>query len=96
MNEYQYLECCIDSTAQHIHAMQDMAKEITFKTLQSHCNKHDMLKFQKNLGYDTGAERGGLRMKNDWAVSYYKSIYKGMPCYYINHSRIEYIFVRPE
>ena len=44
------------------------------------------------MKYDTGSERGGLRLKDDWHVGYFKSTYDGKPCYYIDHSRIEYIF----
>lgn len=38
--------------------------------------------------------RGGLRWKDDWAISYHKSVYRGEPCYYYCHSAIEYVFVK--
>jgi hypothetical protein len=88
---YKYLECCINSTAKDIHAMIDAASDVTITTVRRNC---DIADFEKQLGYDTGAERGGLRLKDDWHVGYYKSIYKGQPCYYIKHSAIEYIFVK--
>jgi hypothetical protein len=29
-------------------------------------------------------------------VSYYKGTYKGKPCYYIDHSCIEYVFTKKQ
>ena len=43
-------------------------------------------------GPEAYKNRGGLRMWNDWAISYYKGIYDGSPCYFFKHSAIEYIF----
>ena len=88
---YRYLECCINSTAKDIHAMIDAAKEVTLGTMRRNCDLNDL---EKQFAYDTGGERGGLRLKDDWHVRYYKSVYKGRPCYYLKHSAIEYIFVK--
>jgi len=37
--------------------------------------------------------RGGLTLRRDYHVRYYKSRYGDSPCYFIVHSAIEYIFV---
>ena len=39
------------------------------------------------------AERG-LHLSRDWGVSFYRSRYRGNRCYYMQHSAIEYIFIR--
>jgi len=38
------------------------------------------------------AQRADLKLRDDWAVHFHKSTYEGRPCYYMDHSRIEYIF----
>jgi len=45
---------------------------------------------------DNGEWNIGFHIKDDWAVSFCKSKYKGKPCYYIVHSGIEYIFLKEE
>jgi len=72
--------------------MVDQSREVTFETLRKHVgtdNLKDMFPF-----YDWGNGHGGLRMKDDYCVSYYKSRYNGCPCYYVEHSRIEYVFTK--
>jgi hypothetical protein len=85
MPKFQYLTCCVNSTAEAINAMTDTAREITFGTFARHC---DWRELASQMGY----QRGGLVLSRDWAVSYYRSTYKGRPCYYMVHSCIEYIF----
>ncbi len=38
--------------------------------------------------------RGGLTLKNDWHVSYHRSKFGEKRCYFLQHSGIEYIFLR--
>jgi hypothetical protein len=46
---------------------------------------HDIL---DRLGYDSKRQ-----FADDWALGCYKSYYQGIPCYLVQHSRIEYVFV---
>ena len=41
-----------------------------------------------SLGYETKKF-----FANDWAMSCHKSYYQGIPCYYVQHSRIEHIYI---
>ena len=91
MTKYQYETCCINSTAKDINKMVDNAVDITYETLNKHVASGELM--QIFSAYDWGpGNKGGLRLKDDWAVSYHKSMYKGQPCYYVRHSAIEYIF----
>lgn len=90
LNRFFYATSCVSSTAEAINAMTDNAHEVSYSTLRRHCN--DLDDWAKSLGYDIGNERGGLRLKNDWAVSYFRSRYHGKRCYYIVHSAIEHIW----
>lgn len=35
-----------------------------------------------------------IQLENDWHIDYGKGIYKGLPCYWIRHSHIEYVWVK--
>ena len=74
--------------------MVDRAEEITYQTFRRTVGGESLDQFASNLGYDVGHERGGLRLCNDWHVSYHKSRYRGKPCYYLRHSGIEHIWVK--
>jgi len=84
---------CINSDGPSITAMQAAATPVTFRTMMRVLGDAFVEK-QRELGYDVGYQRGGLRMSKDWAVSYAKSVYQNRPCYYFVWSHIEYIFVQ--
>ena len=81
----EYLTCCVNSTAELIDNMVERAKEINVFTFIRRVNIN-----VEDFGY---VKKGkGLKLKNDWAVSFFKSIFNGQPCYYMCHSAIEYIY----
>jgi len=88
-----YLTCCIHSTYEKITSMTDRARRITYRTARKLIGSESFDEWSKAAGYVTGIERGGLRIKDDYAVTYFKSIYDGQSCVYIRHSAIEHIFV---
>lgn len=90
--EHFYKTCCVQSTAKLIDHMVDNAKEVTYATIKKHCD--GLEEFETGLCYDAETKRGGLTLENDYAVGFYKSTYNGRPCYYIEHSRIEYIWTK--
>ena len=82
---YYYLTNCVCSYAKDINDMLDKEIDITYNTFFKYVDLHyveRMFKYGKHL-----------RIKNDYAVSYHRSKYKGIPCYYLKHSGIEYIFI---
>lgn len=94
MHGYPYETSCVNSTGELITAMQEAARPITRRTFLKYAEPGAVERLEKDLGYDTGTERGGLRMSKDWHVEYAKSVYNGRPCVYVCHSRIEYIFTK--
>jgi hypothetical protein len=87
--KFAYLHSCIESTAADIDAMTENARPITLKTFLHRCQARALL---HNLGYSVGRHTRGMRIQHDYAVSFYKSTYRGQSCYYMDHSHIEYIF----
>lgn len=83
-DKYRYLVSCVDSDADSIIAMQEAAREITLSTFKRRC---DMAQWAVQMGYDRH-----LPLHRDRYVTYHRSVYRGVPCYYAEHSRIEYIF----
>ena len=89
--EYFYHTNCIMANGADVLKMVDMATEITYGTIKKHIESKELAnvfpdyKWQHNTNF--------LSLKDDWAVSYYRSEYKSKPCYYIEHSSIEYIFL---
>ena len=95
MATFQYETNCIlldQRDVLDLHSMIDGAQEVTLETLRRHCNIAGLL---EDLGYAVGAERG-LHIKHDWHVGYFKSQFRGRPCYYVYHSAIEHIFLEAE
>jgi hypothetical protein len=84
---------CVNARGADINSMNDSARQISYRTLRKHLGEA-LISLERTLQYDTGTERGGLRMSADWAVSCWKSWYRGKPCYFFRHSRIEYIFLK--
>ncbi len=90
---YQFVCNCVGSgDGQAITAMVDRAKDITRATFVRAVDRESLTEIERGLSYDTGTERGGLRMSNDWHVSYHRSTFRGRPCVYFRHSAIEWIF----
>ena len=73
---------CVNAEADDIDSMVDEAIEITWATMNKHC---DLSEWE----HETVP-----KLKNDWHVRYYKSTYRGQPCYYRDHSAIEHVFLR--
>lgn len=69
--------------------MQDRARDVTLATLRRHCA--GLEEWERGMSYAVGPERG-LHLKDDFAVSFHKSRYRGRPCFYIRHSAIEHIW----
>jgi len=89
-----FLTDCIGSNdGPGIQAMVDGATDLTYATVRKHLGDA-LVELERALGYDVGHERGGLRMRKDWAVSYARSQYQGRECIYVRWSAIEHIFVQ--
>ena len=74
---------CVSANGEDITKMVDQAREITWETIR------------RRVGAKTIHEvlnQNAPSLKDDYAVSFWKSVYRGMHCYYIEHSAIEYVF----
>lgn len=89
-----YTRCCDGiATAEQLQQMYDVDREITYRTFARHT---DIGAMRQEMGYATGRHAKGLRLEDDSAVRYFKSTFRGQPCYYMDHSAIDHIFLFPE
>lgn len=84
-NLYEYVTNCVHSTCKAITDMTDAARDIKYETFRRYVNIKEL---EKMLGYTSPI----LRIKDDYAVSFYRSRYKGRSCVYVTGSSIEYIY----
>lgn len=70
--------------------MVDQAVQVSYRTFFRHCA--GVATWAKHSGYATRSDKG-LTLDKDWHVSFYRSKFRGKPCYYMYHSAIEYIWV---
>lgn len=90
--KFYYFKSCVEHTSYDTHLLLEMienAREIKVNTFLRNCNWTPLV---KSLGLAIGNEKG-LHLKDDYHVEYYRSTYDGVPCYYMKHSAIEYIFL---
>ena len=87
---FHYATCCVESDGESITAMVDAARDITYRTALKHMT--DLLIWARARGYE--AREPGVTLRTDWHVSFHKSVYQGKPCYYVQWSGIEYIWLR--
>lgn len=96
MMEYTYFKSCTDFTESAeislLTKMIEDATDITLRTLKLHCVNVDG--WAKSRGYEWD-RRLGLVLAEDPCVSFHRSVYGGLRCYFIRWSGIESIW-RPE
>lgn len=93
MRAYDYETCCTNIQPKDVPALNDMIRDqkaVTYRTMLKRCQ--GFLNWAEQHGYTVHGQ--DLHLKNDWHVGYYKSSFKGRPCYFVRWSAIEYIWVR--
>jgi len=89
---YCFYKSCVQFHGAEVEALNAMihsAQQITRRTMLKHV---DLRPIACELGYDAHPSQG-LTMAKDWAISYYKSTFRGWPTYFFKWSAIEHIFV---
>jgi len=84
---------CVDLPQEDVESLRDMVeqgREITFSTFARHVDWQDVA---TSLGYIVRRGRG-VYLKDEPYAYFYRSTWKGIPCYYMQHSAIEYIFLK--
>lgn len=89
--KYEYIGNCVSLNGDKINEMKDKSRNVTWKTFLKYVSIKDVKECFP--GYEWRG--GGLHIKDDYAVSFCKSFYNGIPCYYICWSTIEFVWTKP-
>lgn len=73
--------------------MVDTAQDISLSTFMKHVPLNLLAKLFPSYTWGPG-RREGLRFKDDWAISFHRSFFKGKRCYFVKWSAIEFIFTQ--
>lgn len=79
--KFTFETTCVNANGDEITDMVNAAREISVRTFLKRTDM-DPMEF-------------GVDIRKDWHVRFYKSKYKGKPCYYMDHSCIEHVYVHP-
>lgn len=92
MSKYHFFSNCVSWPEYDIEGLDevvDQSVSITRRTFLRHVDREEQAELERELGYDRH-----LLMKNDWAVSYFRSTLHGERVYGFCWSSIEYVFVQ--
>ena len=94
-DKYHYLTNCVGSTAEKINSMMNHPshKDIDYDDFIRHVSEDEIRDIFPVYDWDG---EGGLKLKDDWHVSYHSSVYDNKECYYMRHSSIEWVFASYE
>ena len=90
---YQFATTCFGSTYELVTALTESEKQISGRTFRRLLGGSEVDRWASGMGYDVHWERGGVRLRNDRHVSYYRGVYDGARAVFIRHSAIEHIWV---
>lgn len=85
--QFFYVHSCPDSTYEDIQALMETERDISVETFRKAIGPSQWASIQSQLGYDRS-----FSIRKDWHVRFYKGVYRGIPCVFVRHSRIEHIF----
>jgi hypothetical protein len=89
-----FTRCCDGvATSEELHDMYAKEREVSVRTFAKHV---DLRTVAESLGYAYGRHASGLRISKDWAVRFYKSVFRGEPCYYMDWSCIDHVYLHQD
>ena len=86
--DYVFATTCVDADGDDIQEMARVATQISIHTFAKHVPLQEV---RNMLGYE---RRRQPTLAQDWAIGWYRSVYRGCPCYYVRWSGIEHIWIR--
>jgi hypothetical protein len=100
MASYRYEFNCTDLTSQAdvdaLERMVEVAQEVSYQVLLRHVGQVELQACFPS--YDWSRNPSSLTLANDRCVRFFRSRFSDWPVFYVEHSRIEYVFgkVRPD
>ena len=80
---------CLEMNVEELELLYDNDREVTFDTFFRAVS----LKYVADLlGYSYGEEKGLHLKKDSIGLQYFRSVYRGKPCWHLVWSKIDHIF----
>jgi len=94
-SQYYYALNCTDlEEGMPIQEMINKEEKVSWEEFNEHVSNAEIRNIFGNIyDYDDKDSGTGLKFQDDYTISFYKSFFEGTPCYYLDHSGIEYIFL---
>jgi hypothetical protein len=95
---FRYIGNCTDrDNAPYLQDMMDQAKKVRYQEVYGAVGRDALAEVFGDFywGNRPNRYRGDMALHQDPYVSFYKSSFRGYPCYYVKESGIEYIFLAP-
>lgn len=96
---YEYLGNCTDQAlAPYLDDMMAQEKKVRYKEVYQAVGRPALSSVFSDFfwGSRPNRLRGDMALHQDPYVSFYKSKFRGVPCYFVQESGIEYVFVAPK
>ncbi|MND11598.1 hypothetical protein D3C87_351320 [compost metagenome] len=96
-----FVTSCVEADGDDINEMKEMAKDISSHSFIYNLAKKegideeltDMLGYKEWANNDGGKKSAKKLFVDDWGLSCHSSMYQGIPCFYVVHSAIEYVYI---
>lgn len=98
-SQFRYVgNCTLPDCGPHLADMMERAKKVPYKELLAAVGRATLAETFPGFywGERPNRRRGDMALHQDPYVSFYKSTYRDLPCYFVQESGIEYIFVSTE
>lgn len=94
---YMLAARCTDEQT-HLHRarlelLYDSDKDIAASTFFRHVSMREVASM---LGYAYGRWQEGVRLLKDWHLRFYRGTWRGVPCYHLEWSGIDHVYVATE
>ena len=89
-------KCTSSYTPEHVDDLNEMYehdKEISYSTFARHVA---IAPIAAELGYAYNRGEKGVRLSRDHCVRFYRSLWKGEPCFHMDWSAIDHIYMIPK
>lgn len=96
---FRYIGNCTNpELAPYLEDMMDQAKRVPYREVYAAVGRDAMAGVFGDFFWGNRPNRlkGDMALHQDPYVSFYKSKFRGFPCYFVQESGVEYVFVSPE
>lgn len=95
---YAHFSSCVNWPREQVDELVELIDrnlEITWKTFIRYVSVKEIREMFPDYTYTGQTGTGCFHIKDDWSVSFHRSRYRGLWCYYVRWSAIEFVWIHP-